>query len=140
MIIDSSNQVEVIRAEQRFKWLVEHKKTFELKEKRTKRTYSQNNYLHLLLSYFGLELGYTLAESKQMYKGLNKDVFIYQKNGQQFIRSSADLDTKEMTITIDRFKNFASVEAGVYLPEASDVIHLNYIENEINKTTNKIRL
>ena len=140
MIIDSSNPVEVIRAEQRFKWLVEHKKTFELKEKRTKRTYSQNNYLHLLLSYFGLELGYTLAESKQMYKGLNKDVFIYQKNGQQFIRSSADLDTKEMTITIDRFKNFASVEAGVYLPEASDVIHLNYIENEINKTTNKIRL
>ena len=140
MIIDSSNQVEVIRAEQRFKWLVEHKKTFELKEKRTKRTYSQNNYLHLLLSYFGLELGYTLAESKQMYKGLNKDVFIYQKNGQQFIRSSADLDTKEMTITIDRFKNFASVEAGVYLPEASDVIYLNYIESEINKTTNKIRL
>lgn len=48
-------------------------------------------------------------------------------------RSVTDLDTKEKTTAIDRFRDYASKEGGIYLPEPNDLVALNYIETEIKK-------
>ena len=46
------------------------------------------------------------------------------------LRSSANLDTKEMTTAIERFRNYASKEAGIYLPSPEDLSQLQEIENQ----------
>lgn len=130
------------KAIERFQWLVERHKRIELTEKKTKRSISQNGYLHLILSWFGLEFGYTLEEVKQeiFKKEVNQDIFYDgEKDGivkvQQW-RSTASLNTGEMTLAIDRFRDF-SADHGCYLPEPKDLPALEQIENELSKHTSK---
>ena len=140
MIINSKNETEVQKGRKRFKWLIDNGKTFELTQKRKKRTYKQNRYLHLILGWFGLEVGYTLPESKIIYKKLSPEIFEYEKNEQEFLRSSAELNTKQMSITIERFRNYSNDKAGIYLPEANETAYLNHIEQELNKYQSKVYL
>ena len=140
MIIDSNNEIDVQKARERFKWLLNHKRIFSIVEKRKARTYKQNRYLHLLLGWFGLEIGYTMNESKMIYKKLNLETYKYTKNNNVFLRSSAELNTKQMSITIERLRNYANEKLGIYLPEANETAYLNHIENEINKYQSKVYL
>lgn len=140
MIINASNGIEVHKAKERFKWLIDNCKTFELTEKKKARTYKQNRYLHLIISWFGLELGYTISEAKMIYKKLNLDLYKYVKNNSTFLRSSTELNTKQMTISIEKFRNYANSELGIYLTEANEVKYLNHIEQEINKYNSKVHL
>lgn len=107
-------------------------KTVEIKVYRPNRTLNQNSYLHLLLTIFAVEFGYTLEESKTLYKRVNSATYAYEKNGQKFLRSSTDLDTKEMADTIEKFKQYSS-EHGLELPDAYDEDKLRYYENQIEK-------
>lgn len=132
MIYNSANDFDIQKAKERFNYLIAKECSFELSEKRKKRSYKQNSYLHLILSFFGLELGYTLEESKVLYKRLNKDVYEYQKNDLTFIKSSAKLDSKEMTLTIDKFRNWASINAGIYLPSPEDTVYLQELEQQVS--------
>lgn len=111
----------------------------DITRKFNRRTYSQNNYLHLLLSYCALEMGETLDYFKEnIWKGvINKDIFLTQyrnpKTGavRDDWKSSADLDTKEMTIAIERLLDFAPKHLGFELPSANDHEALRQIENQI---------
>lgn len=38
-----------------------------------------------------------------------------------------------MTTAIQRFRNWSSMEAGIYLPEPSDQEFLDHIQNEIER-------
>ena len=138
MNYDLSNPIELKTATARFDFLFAKQKRISLTEKRKKRTFRQNRYLHLLLGWFAVETGYTLAEAKYIYKLQSKEIFVYSKKGINFIRSSADLDTKKMTISIERFRNYSSTTAGIYLPEANETDFLNMIETELEKHENKI--
>ena len=109
----------------------------EVKKVNPNRSLKQNAYLHLLLGAFGDHFGYTLEEAKTIYKQINKGVYQYEKKGRTFTRSSADLDTKEMTITIDKFRE-KSKEAGCPLPAATDKEWLMSIENMIEQN-NRLR-
>lgn len=80
-----------------------------------------------------METGYTLNEAKWMYKKVNQQLYEYVKNKEVFMRSSRELNTEEMTISIEKFRNYSSVEAGVYLPEPSDLNFLQEIEMEMGK-------
>jgi len=124
----------------RVEFLVDKKKKVELTEKRNNRTLSQNNYLHLLLSWFCLETGNSFNYVKQEYfkKLCNPDIFIFEKEDQyvgcvSLVRSSSEIDTKQMTIAIDRFRNWSSMEAGIYLPEANEDKFLEHIQQDINR-------
>ena len=97
-----------------------------------KRSLSQNSYLHLILSYFGQHFGYTLDETKILYKQLNPTTFVYRKGGHTFLRSSADLDTMVMTKSIDRFRD-QSKQMGFPLPSPDEREWLARIENEVEK-------
>lgn len=139
MLINPNNEIELQKAKKRFEWLIENGRTFELTEKKKKRTYKQNRYLHLLLGFFGLEFGYTLNEAKMLYKKVNLEIYKYTKNKETFLRSSAELNTEQMSVSIERFRNYSN-DAGLYLPEANEVNYLNHIEEELNKYNSKIYL
>ncbi|MDR2042481.1 MAG: hypothetical protein LBP98_09245 [Tannerella sp.] len=109
----------------------------ELTEKRTVR---QNSYLHLILGLFAAESGNRSDYVKEFYykRLVNPEIFIVEKEDKylgkiQALRSSADLTTAEMTLTIERFRNWASQEAGIYLPAPNEDEFLAYIQNELEK-------
>ena len=141
MIFDSNNQIDILKAKQRFEYLIKKGKIFELTEKRKRRSISQNSYLHLILSYFAHEYGETLDYVKRyFFKNVcKKDVFLTEyantKTGEmrKDWRSSSDLDTKEMTIAIDNFIMYANKEAGIFLPSPTDLININLLEIEMSK-------
>ena len=149
MIYEPKNPFQKKQALEKINYFLKLGKRFELKAKHDKRSISQNSYLHLILTWFGLETGYTLEEVKQdiFKKHVNPTLF-YEgefegKIGGLIIerwRSSASLDTAEMTLAIDRFRDFASKELGIYLPEPKDLAILQKMENEISKHSNKVYL
>lgn len=134
MIYNANKQIDVQNARTRFEWLIDNGKLFELTQKRERRSVSQNSYLHLIFSWFASQTGYTVDEVKQeiFKRHVNKELFYDgQKDGVVTIekwRSTSSLDTKEMTVAIDRFRDFSSKEAGIYLPEPNDLAMLQEIE------------
>lgn len=137
MIYNTSNLVERQKAITRIKKLLENKAVIEIIEKKPKRTYKQNRYLHLILGFFSLETGYTLEETKQeiFKKIVNPSLFYEGEVGEivsiQRWRSSAALDTSEMTIAIEKFRDYSSSEAGIYLPSPDEKDFLLQIEIEL---------
>jgi hypothetical protein len=141
MIYNLVNEIERQQAKDRLDWLISKNKRIEVKELRGKRTTPQNAYLHLLLSFFALEVGETLEFIKQdiFKKKVNSDLFKTERKNpksgkiREDWRSSAELSTKELTDAIDRFKNWSVKHTGIRLPEANEQQFLDYIQNEIDK-------
>lgn len=143
MIYNPTNPLHQKQAIEKLKYFFSKGKRFELKAKHDKRSISQNSYLHLILTWFGIETGYTLEEVKQeiFKKHVNANLF-YDGEFDGVVkierwRSTANLDTAEMTLAIDRFRNFSSQDLGIYLPEPNDLVLLQELENEISKHKNQ---
>jgi hypothetical protein len=96
----------------------------EIKKKQAKRSVSQNAYVHVCFTLFGIEYGLTIAESKTLLKR-NCSFMVYDKKGEKFLRSTSDLDKYEMTNFIDWIRNFAA-DHGCYIPTPEE-----YIENRV---------
>ncbi len=112
----------------------------ELIEKKPQRSLNQNAYLHVLLGYFASEFGYSLDEVKvDIYKRLcNSDIFICRRtnkrgNEVEYLRSSSALDTREFSLSIERFRNYSSSVAGLYLPSANEGEALIYAQQQIEQ-------
>lgn len=140
MVYDTSNPLDNANFLLRAKKLAERGKIVELTEKKPRRSLPQNKYLHVILAYFGTQTGNTLAwVKKRYYKVLiNPNIFIRQKDDKflgktQYLRSSADLDTAEMSLSIERFRNWAAQEAGIYIPSADEAILIQQMEIEIER-------
>jgi len=104
------------------------------------RTLKQNSYLHLILSYFACETGNPLEFVKQEYykRLVNSDLFVKKINDPflgeiSILKSSKDLTKDEMTLSIERFRNWSSQEAGIFLPNAASKEMLMQMEIEVNK-------
>lgn len=139
MRYDLENDLDRERFRARVNYLFQARKTVDVLEVRERRTLPQNNYLHLILSWYALETGYTLEEAKQdIFKRLIcRDIFVVLKNGREVCRSTADLDTLEMTQAIERFRNHSSKDVGVYLPAPNEKDLLQKMEYEINRYGNR---
>lgn len=139
MLYDLKNPLQREQIKTRFAMLLEKSNSIvELTEKKPRRSDQQNKYLHVILGYFAVETGHTLEWVKQQYfkKFVNAEIFIREQEDKylgkiKILRSSADLDSAEMTTAIDRFRNWASAEAGVYLPTANEDELLSLMEVEI---------
>jgi hypothetical protein len=118
----------------------------ELKKVNLDRSIPQNSYLHLILSWFAIEYGETMDYVKEeiFKKQVNKDIFmsefVNRKTGEvrPILRSTKVLDTKEMTIAIDRFRDFSSKEAGIYLPQPNEKEYLKQVQIEMERMKNYI--
>ena len=140
MIYNTSNPLDKANFLLRAKKLAESGKIVELTEKKPRRSLPQNKYLHVILAYFGAQTGNTLEWVKHQYykKLVNPDLFIREKEDKylgriKVLRSSADLDTSEFSLSIERFRNWASQESGVYLPSADEYIIIQQMEIEIER-------
>ena len=143
MIYNPNIPANVKMAQTRLKWLIEKGKTFSLKEVKKRRSIPQNSYLHLLFSWFAYEYGETPGYVKQViFKQIvNVDIFrseyVNEKTGEvrQDWKSTADLNTKELSTAIDNFRDYSVKEAGIYLPEPSDMVAIQDMENELKNRT-----
>lgn len=140
MIYDLSNDLQAEQFKARIKLLLSKKPVVELSEKKPRRTVSQNNYLHLILSYFAVETGNTLEWVKQQYfkRLVNSDIFVREKEDKftgntLYWRSSSDLNTQEMNVAITRFRNWSAETAGIYLPDANEERLLQLMQIDISR-------
>jgi len=140
MLYDLDNPLQAEQFKLRVNKLYKEKKIVSLSEKKKQRTLNQNAYLHVILGYFASETGNTLEYVKENYfkKLCNKDIFVVSCDDRflgkvEVLRSSASLTTEEMTTAINRFRNWASSEAFIYLPEPSEEYLLSLAEIETEK-------
>lgn len=142
MQYDGSNPLQAQQARTKLEKMIKEQKVFELTEKKPKRSLSQNKYLHVILSYFGCQIGETMEYVKRNYYKIlcNKETFVREREDKflgriKYLRSSAELDSAEMSMTIERFRNFASAQCGIYIPSPDEerLIQLMEIEVERNK-------
>ena len=128
MLYDLSNELHAENFKKRCNALFKKRCIVDLTEKKPQRTIRQNSYLHAALGYFGLQVGYRREEVKEWYfKELcNPELFIRKIHDsvtgkeRTVLRSSAELDTEQMTLAIERFRNWASEVAGVYIPSPEE--------------------
>lgn len=140
MVYDTSNPLDNANFLLRAKKLAESGVIVDLTEKKPRRSLPQNKYLHVILAYFGAQTGNTLEWVKQQYykKLVNPDLFIREKEDKylgriKVLRSSADLDTSEFSLSIERFRNWAAQEAGIYIPSADEAMLVQQMEIEIER-------
>ena len=100
MKYDLTKDTEVKRLKRRLEFLLEKESKVELKEIRKTRTLSQNAYLHVVITLYGIEYGYTIEESKTLLKR-TCEFMAYEKNGNKFLKTTRGMDTKEMTEFIE---------------------------------------
>lgn len=141
MIYNLSSPLDKANFLLRAKKLAESGVIVDLTEKKPRRSLPQNKYLHVILAYFGAQTGNTLEWVKQQYykKLVNPDLFIREKEDKylgriKVLRSSADLDTAEMSLSIERFRNWAAQEFGIYIPSADEAILIQQMEIEIERS------
>lgn len=140
MIYDLNTEIDRERLTKRITALFSARKVVEVKVYQPKRTNAQNRYLHAILGEFAMQTGNTLEEAKTEYfkKYCNADLFLVRKTLKhigtiEVLRSSAELDTAEMTTAIDRFRNWSASEAGIYLPSPDEEAYLAAIEAEMQR-------
>lgn len=112
----------------------------ELTEKKPQRTSQQNRYLHAALGYFGALTGNTLDYVKRYYfkAHCNPTLFIIEKEDTllgrvKTLRSSAELTTDEMTLAIERFRDWAATEAEIYIPSPEEHRLVQMMEVEADR-------
>lgn len=127
MIFNLANPYEVAKFQQAVSRFLEKKLVVEVKEKKGVRSLKQNAYLHVILSYFACEYGCSVDDAKYNYYKMtcNQDLYkekITNKYGKEIerTRSSKDLDTMEMTTSIERFRNWSASVASIYLPSPQE--------------------
>lgn len=137
-LFDTSNPLDKANFLLRAKKLAESGKIIELTEKKPRRTLSQNSYLHVTIAYFASQYGCTTEWVKQRYfkQLVNPELFVREKDDEflgrvKYLRSSADLDVSEMSLAIDRWRNWCSMEASIYIPSADEAILIQQMEISI---------
>jgi hypothetical protein len=130
MIFNLANLQELAGAREYLNQVARLGKRVEIKRKAEHRTLQQNSYLHLILGYFGTQTGYTTAEAKTLYKRLNADLYIYEKNNAKFLKSSADLSKEDMMKSIDKFITYSEDE-GIPLPAPDNQDFLDLATNTV---------
>lgn len=140
MIYNLRNEYELPKFREQVEKMIRQGQVVELKRKNPTRSLAQNSYLHLLISYFASEYGCTTDEAKVDFfkRTCNRELFeetVINKRGNEVkrLRSTSSLTTGEMTLAIDRFRNWSASEAGIYLPSANDTSFIVHAQQEIEK-------
>ncbi len=134
MIFDLSKEFDARKARERLQRLIEAKAVVDLSQKRKRRSTRANSYYWAILTFFGIHSGYTPQEIHTVCKrayGLT-----YTKNGQKFLRSTKDLDSKEMASYIEWIRNTAAKQ-GVCLASAEEYQEGGWVEIDRFNKQNK---
>lgn len=139
MMYDLRNPLDRDRFKRRCNALYKKQGIVDLSEK-GQRSSQQNRYLHLLLGYLAIETSNTLEYVKEVFykRTANKELYLREKEDAilgkvEYLRSSAELTKEEMTLSIDRLRDWASQTAEIYLPSANEHEFLASIEYEMSR-------
>lgn len=126
--------------------LIESESKAEVKKMHSKRSTSQNSYLHVLFTLWGNETGYTIEEAKHTVKhalGYIYKVKLSEPNyttglpnpfDMGFVRKTSEMDSKELTIFIEKFRDWSAITCGFYLPSPEEFLEEQiYFENLIER-------
>ena len=140
MLYNLQNEYEAERFKAHINKLYKERAVVEVKKKHPGRTLAQNAYLHTILGYFASQYGCSAEEAKvDFYKRTcNSDLYKRQQTNRQgrevnYLRSSTELTTAEMTLSIERFRNWSASVAGIYLPSADENQALLFAQQEIER-------
>ncbi len=139
MRYDGKNPLHAEQARHRLEKFIADGKIFDLTEKNPVRTLSQNNYLFLTLGYWGTQTGYTKDEAEARYKQVNRDIYYTTRTiaGEEtlYIRHTYELDTAEMTLSIERWRNWAAANDAcpVYIPAPEDASLVAAMKMEVER-------
>ena len=132
MLLDLAIQEDLKKAELYFKTMVISNFKIELKRILPNRSISLNSYLHVCISLFSIEFGYTLEESKTLLKR-KCSFMIYEKNGLKFLKKTRELNNKECSEFVEFIRNYAA-QHDLYIPDAEEYKTNKFnIDKEINK-------
>lgn len=138
MVFNLNNEYEREKYREYCRALEETRGIVEVTKRRRKMSRSQRGYLHVILGYYASEFGYTLEEVKYdvFKKQVNYEIFKSERKNKRgetvtYLRSTESLDTKEMTLAIERFRNYSSAVAGLYLPAPNEDQMLLFAEQQI---------
>lgn len=110
--------------------LIKDKVCIELKKVVRKRTNLQNAYLHVLISLFGNKFGLLLEEAKQTIK--EELGYTYEKKGRTYLMQTSRMDSKQLTVFIDKFRDWSVKVCEYYLPTSEEYfLDQIRIDNEI---------
>ena len=139
MVYDLNNEYQREDFKRRVNDLYTKKCIVELTRKSPQRTCPQNKYLHLILSWWASYYGCSKNYAKLHFFKLecNKEIFVRPdtaKDGTLIneIRSSSELTTEEMTLAIQRFRNYCALHE-CYLLSPEEQEYLLYIDRQIQK-------
>ena len=104
--------------------LIKAESKCEVKKLHPKRSTSQNSYLHVLFALWSKEFGYTMDESKQTVK--TELGYCYRltelKFTTEFYCKTSEMDSKELTIFIEKFRDWSADTCGLYLPSPDEYL------------------
>ncbi len=139
MLFDLSNDADRHKFHEYADKLNNSKARCELTEKKS-RTLRQNAYLHVCLAYFASEFGHSLEEVKlDIFKRMcNPDLFKAVRTNSrgenvEYLRSSASLDSEQLTVAIERFRNYSADIAGLYIPNPDEHAAIFEAQKQIDK-------
>jgi hypothetical protein len=139
MLYDLSNPLQNESFKAKAEALAKKGGIVELTEKKPQRSLQANKYLHVIIAYFALQVGETAEYVKKHYYKIlcNKDIYIREVDDKylgkiKILRSSADLDSEEFSLTITRFRNWSAGE-GIYLPSAEEHMFIQQMEIELSR-------
>lgn len=142
MIYDFGKQFDIERAKKRLDSLIERRAVVDITDK-SRFTVSQNSYLHVCIGIVALETGVTLEYAKQKYfkRIVNREMFYIGKftdpvTGEEAgkWRSTASLTKEEMTLALDRWRDWAARQ-GWYIPTPEE--HAAILQAKIEMEKNK---
>jgi hypothetical protein len=141
MKYDLSNQSDRERLMEHVRQAVEKREGIvEFTTKKRQRSLPQNRYLHVILSYFASQYGESMEYVKEKFfkEVCNRDLFFQLVNDRilgytERVRSTADLTTEEMSLAIERFRDFCAMQAGIYIPSPDEHRLLELAEIEVER-------
>ena len=138
MLLDLSNPFEVNKLRTQLEYLISKKAKIDITEKKPRRSSRQNAYLHAIFTVFAMELGEHPEYVKQyIFKQLvNTEIFksdfVNKKTGEvrTMWLTTSKLDSAQMTLAIERFRNFASSH-GCYIMSSEEYIEKQFYFNQL---------
>lgn len=143
MLLDTKIQFEAKKLQTRVDYLIAKGAKVDIVEKFPKRSTDQNSFFYAVLTQFCVEYGETIEYVKErMFKTeINPEIFIYERvnrktgESRKALKSSADITTEEMSISINKFLKYAA-EMGIYIMDA-ETYKENYFYVQQLKEANK---
>lgn len=141
MKYDLSNQSDRERLMEHVRKAVEKREGIvEFTAKKRQRSLPQNRYLHVILSYFASQYGESMEYVKEKFfkEVCNRELFYELVNDRilgytERVRSTADLTTEEMSLAIERFRDFCAMNAVIYIPSSDEHRLLELAEIEVER-------